>query len=178
MNEKNCIKYNLIKLGVYLALAVLVFIFRETLVENLKYFIGGLMILYAVEEILFIVLHHIHHIFHEDKVYLGFIELVLGVVLMFVNISVEGVCIMWATWSILRESYEIKEIACELKNIAPKILSGVESVVIIVFSILLLIEPGEHHAMIHLYLLLAEFILTPLVPLLDEIIEERKSKRD
>ena len=138
MNEKNCIKYNLIKLGVYLALAVLVFIFRETLVENLKYFIGGLMILYAVEEILFIVLHHIHHIFHEDKVYLGFIELVLGVVLMFVNISVEGVCIMWATWSILRESYEIKEIACELKNIAPKILSGVESVVIIVFSILLL----------------------------------------
>lgn len=174
MNEKNCIKYNLIKLGVYLALAVLVFIFRETLVENLKYFIGGLMILYAVEEILFIVLHHIHHIFHEDKVYLGFIELVLGVVLMFVNISVEGVCIMWATWSILRESYEIKEIACELKNIAPKILSGVESVVIIVFSILLLIEPGEHHAMIHLYLLLAELVIAPLTPLLDELIEKKK----
>ena len=174
MNEKNCIKYNLIKLGVYLALAVLVFIFRETLVENLKYFIGGLMILYAVEEILFIVLHHIHHIFHEDKVYLGFIELVLGVVLMFVNISVEGVCIMWATWSILRESYEIKEIACELKNIAPKILSGVESVVIIVFSILLLIEPGVHHAMIHLYLLLAELVIAPLTPLLDELIEKKK----
>ena len=43
---------------------------------------------------------------------------------------------------------------------------------------MLILEPGEHHAMIHLYLLLAELVLTPLVPLLDEIFEERKQKRD
>ena len=174
MDEKNCIRYNIIKLGVYVVLAVLIFIFREHLVENLKFFIGGLMILYAVEEILFILLHHVHHILHEDKVYLGFIELVLGIVLMCVDISVEGVCIMWATWSILRESYEIKEIACELKNLPPKILSGVESIVVIVFSILLLIEPGEHHAMIHLYLLLVELVVSPLTPLLDELLTKKK----
>ena len=174
MNEKNCIKYNLIKLAVYIVLAVLVFVFRNELVENLKYFIGGLMILYAIEEILFIVLHHIHHIFHEDKVYLGFIELVLGIVLLCVDASIESVCIIWATWSILRESYEIKEIACELKNIVPKVLSGVESLVVIVFSIMLLIEPGEHHAMIHLYLLLAELVVTPLTPLLDELLTKKK----
>ena len=41
---------------------------------------------------------------------------------------------------------------------------------------MLIAEPGEHHAMIHLYLLLFEFILTPLVPLLDEIIEQKKLK--
>ena len=174
MNEKNCIKYNLIKLAVYVVLAVLVFILREKLVENLKYFIGGLMIFYAIEEVLFIVLHHIHHLLHQDKVYLGFIELVLGIVLLCVNIDVVGVCIIWATWSILRESYEIKEIACELKNIVPKILSGVESIVIIVFSILLLIEPGHHHAMIHLYLLMAELVIAPLTPLLDELLTKRK----
>lgn len=175
MNRKNCITYNLIKLGVYVILAVLIFIFRTELVENLKFFIGGLMILYAVEEILFIALHHIHHIFHEDKVYLGFIELVLGVVLLCANLSIESVCIIWATWSILRESYEIKEIACELKNIVPKIVSGAESLVIIVFSIMLLIEPGEHHAMIHLYLLLVELVVAPLTPLLDELLT-KKSK--
>ena len=174
MNEKNSIKYNLIKLGVYVVLAVLVFIFREQLVEHLKYFIGGLMILYAVEEILFIVIHHIHHILHEDKVYLGFIELILGIVLLCVNVSYESVCIIWATWSILRESYEIKEIACELKHIVPKIISGVESLVIIVFSILLIIEPGEHHAMIHLWLLLAELVIAPLTPLLDELLMKKK----
>ncbi len=176
MNEKNSIKYNLIKLGVYVVLAVLIFIFREQLVEHLKYFIGGLMILYAVEEILFIIIHHVHHILHEDKVYLGFIELLLGIVLMCVNVSYESVCIIWATWSILRESYEIKEIACELKHIVPKIISGVESLVIIIFSILLIIEPGEHHAMIHLYLLLAELVIAPLTPLLDELLMEKKKK--
>ena len=176
MNEKNSIKYNLIKLGVYVVLAVLIFIFREPLVEHLKYFIGGLMILYAVEEILFIIIHHVHHILHEDKVYLGFIELLLGIVLMCVNLSYESVCIIWATWSILRESYEIKEIACELKHIVPKIVSGVESLVIIIFSILLIIEPGEHHAMIHLYLLLAELVIAPLTPLLDELLMKKKKK--
>ena len=176
MNEKNSIKYNLIKLGVYVVLAVLIFIFREQLVEHLKYFIGGLMILYAVEEILFIIIHHVHHILHEDKVYLGFIELLLGIVLMCVNLSYESVCIIWATWSILRESYEIKEIACELKHIVPKIISGVESLVIIIFSILLIIEPGEHHAMIHLYLLLAELVIAPLTPLLDELLMKKKKE--
>lgn len=176
MNEKNSIKYNLIKLGVYVVLAVLIFIFREPLVEHLKYFIGGLMILYAVEEILFIIIHHVHHILHEDKVYLGFIELLLGIVLMCVNLSYESVCIIWATWSILRESYEIKEIAYELKHIVPKIVSGVESLVIIIFSILLIIEPGEHHAMIHLYLLLAELVIAPLTPLLDELLMKKKKR--
>lgn len=176
MNEKNSIKYNLIKLGVYLVLAILIFIFKEQLVEHLKFFIGGLMFLYAVEEILFIIIHHIHHILHEDRVYLGFIELILGIVLMCVNVSYESVCIIWATWSILRESYEIKEIACELKHIVPKIISGVESLVIIIFSILLIIEPGEHHAMIHLYLLLAELVIAPLTPLLDELLMKKKKK--
>lgn len=177
MNEKSCIKYNLIKLGVYIVLAVLVFIFRETLVEYLKYFIGGLMVLYALEEILFIILHHIHHILHQDKVYLGFIELVLGIVLLCVNVSYESVCIIWATWSILRESYEIKEVFCEIHHIAPKIVSGVESIVVIVFSIMLIIEPGEHHALIHLYLLLAELVIAPLTPLLDELLMRKKEKK-
>ena len=176
MKEKSCFKYNLIKLVVYAILAVLIFVFRDNLVAHngLKYFIGGLMLLYAVEEILFIALFHHHHFLHEDKTYLGFIELVLGIVLLTVNFSYESVCIIWATWSILRESYEIKEIACELKNIVPKIISGVESIVVIVFSILLLIEPGHHHALIHLYLLLAELVITPLTPLLDELLEKKK----
>ena len=33
------------------------------------------------------------------------------------------------------------------------ILSIIESIVLAVFSVLLLIEPGEHHAMTHIYLL-------------------------
>ena len=174
MKEKSGIKYNLIKLIVFTVLAILIFIFREKLVEHLKFFIGGLMLFYALEEILFCFLFHSHHFFHEDKVYLGLIEVLLGIVLLSVNLSIEAVCVIWATWSILREAYEIKEIACELKHLPPKILSGVESIVVIVFSILLLVEPGEHHALIHLYLLLAELVISPLTPLLDELLDKRK----
>lgn len=176
--EKSHIKYYLAKLGFFVILAVLVFVFREPLVENLKYFIGGLMLLYGLEEILFEVIYSRHHILHQSKIYLGFIELLLGAVMLSVPMAYESVCIIWATWSILREAYEIKEVFCELKCLAPRILSATESAVIIVFSILLIIEPGEHHAMIHLYLLLAELIISPLTPLLDEILAKRKEKKE
>ena len=51
--EKSHIKYYAIKLAIYVILAILVFVFRKTLVEYLKYFIGGLILLYGLEEILF-----------------------------------------------------------------------------------------------------------------------------
>ena len=175
--EKPHIKYYSIKLAIYAVLAVLVFIFREPLVENLKYFIGGLMLLYGLEEILFEILYSRNHILHQGKLYLGFIELLLGVVMLSVSMSYESVCIIWATWSILREAYEIKEIFSEIKCLVPKIISGTESLVVIVFSVLLIMEPGEHHAMIHLYLLLAELIISPLTPLLDELIAKKKDKK-
>lgn len=180
MEEKSHIKYYSIKLGIYAVLAVLVFFFREPLVENLKYFIGGLMLLYGLEEILFEIIYSRHHILHQGKIYLGFIELLLGIVVLVVNMPDEFeimyVCIIWATWSILREAYEIKEMFSEIKCLIPKIISGTESAIIIVFSILLIVEPGAHHAMIHLYLLLAELVISPLTPLLDEILAHEKQK--
>ena len=171
-------KYYIIKLAVFTILAAMVFIFRVPLVEHLKYFIGGLMLLYGVEEIAFEAIYHHHHILHQDKFYLGFIEVLLGTVMLLVDISYEGVCIIWATWSVLRESYEIKEVFSELKCLAPKIISGLESLVVIVFSILLIIQPDEHSAMTHLYLLLVELLLTPFTPLLDEILKSKNNQED
>ena len=85
---------------------------------------------------------------------------------------------MWATWSIVRESFEIKELVTEIKSWTLTFLSGAESIAVIVFSVMLILEPGEHHAMIHIYLLLLELLLTPLIPLLDEILLERKHKKE
>ena len=89
----------------------------------------------------------------------------------------EVTCVIWATWSIVRESFEIKELVTEIKSWTLTIISGIESIAVIVFSVMLILEPGEHHAMIHMYLLLFELILTPLIPLLDEILLERKAKK-
>ena len=182
--EKSHIKYLFIKLAIFVALAVCVFIFREQLIKHLKYFIGGLMLLYGVEEILFEVIFHGKNFWKCEKTYLGLVELILGTTLFFYPLEanaeeiIKMTCVIWAAWSIIREAFEIKELIVEIKSVVLTIISGIESIAVIVLSVMLILEPGEHHAMIHLYLLLAELVLTPLVPLLDETIEERKQKRD
>ena len=173
-NPKSHIKYLIVKQCVFVVLAVLVFVFRELHIQYLRFFVGGLMLFYGLEEQLFEIIYSREKIFHQGKMYLGLSEIILGIVTLAVPINYDSVCIIWAVWSILRESYEIKEIFADLNFLVPKILSGVESIAVIVFSILLIIEPAEHHAMIHLYLLLVELILTPFVPLLDEMLEKKK----
>ena len=181
--EQSHIKYYLVKLIIYVALAVCVFIFREKLVEHLKYFIGGLMTLYGVEEILFEIVFRDKHFWHKDKIYLGIIELVFGVALLCLDLhdnaeeTLIRTCLIWATWSIVRESFEIKELVTEIKSWTLTIISGIESIAVIVLSVMLILNPGEEDAMIHMYLLLLELLLTPLIPLLDEILLERKHKK-
>jgi uncharacterized membrane protein HdeD (DUF308 family) len=181
--EQSHIKYYLVKLIIYVALAVCVFIFRELLVQNLKYFIGGLMTLYGVEEILFEIVFKDKHFWHKDKIYLGIIELAFGVALLCLDLhdnaeeTLIRTCLIWATWSIVRESFEIKELVTEIKSWTLTIISGIESIAVIVLSVMLILNPGEEDAMIHMYLLLLELLLTPLIPLLDEILLERKHKK-
>ena len=181
MNEHSHVKYYSIKLAISTTLAILLLIFLGPIIEYIQFFIGGLMLLYGLEEILFEALFSRKQILHQSKLYLGFIEVLLGIVVIAVSMPDEYeiiyMCIIWATWSILREAYEIKEIFCELKSLLPKIISGTESAVIIVFSILLIVDPGEHHALIHLYLLAVELIVAPLTPLLDELLVALKEKQ-
>ena len=142
------------------------------------------MLLYGVEEILFEVIFRGRFFWKGEKTYLGLVELVLGTTLFFFPLEanpeevMKMTCVIWAAWSILREAFEIKELFLEIKSIVLTIVSGIESIAVIVLSVMLILEPGEHHALVHMYLLLVELVLTPLVPLLDEIIEERKQKRD
>lgn len=182
--EKSHIKYLIVKLAVFVVLAVLVFVFLEQLIKNLKYFIGGLMLLYGVEEVLFEVLFHGKNFWKCEKTYLGLVELILGTTLFFFPLEAEHeevikmTCVIWAAWSIIREAFEIRELVVEIKSVALTIISGIESAAVIVLSVMLILEPGEHHAKIHLYLLLIELVLTPLVPLLDEAIEKKKHKKE
>lgn len=177
MNKKNYITYYTIKTIVFTILAILVLVFREKFVEHLPVFIGVLMVLYGIEGVLLELVFHRHHFFNEGKTYLGFIELLFGIVLLCANFQFEYVCIIWATWTIVRESYEIREVIVEIKSIVPKLISGIESAVVIVLSVMLLLEPGEHHAMIHTYLLVAELILSPLCVLIDYLILNYKVKK-
>ena len=169
--------YHLVKLAIFIAIAIIIFFFRVWMVEHLRHFIGSLMLLYASEEVLFDMLFERKNVWHAGKIYLALAETILGVSIYFIPVSIETTCVIWATWSILRECQEIKEIIVYLKHILPRILSGVESLAAIVLSVMLIIEPGEHHAMIHIYLLLVELVLNPLVPLLDELLSKKKEEK-
>ena len=175
-NNKSLIKYNLIKLAIYIVFMVLIFIFRHYLVGIIKYYIGTVMLIYGFEELVYSLIFHGKHFFHEEKMYLGTVEIVLGFVMIFVPMEYASACVIWATWSIIRESYELREMVLEIKHIIPKIITGVESVTAIVFSIMMIITPSEHHALIHTYLLVVELFLAPLVPLLDEVLTNSKEE--
>lgn len=177
MEERSHIKYWLIKLTIFVALAIVVGILADKLVEHLKPFIGSLMVLYGLEEILFECIYDRKHLLHRSKVYLGLVEVTLGLFTLIANVEYASVCVIWATWSIMRESYEIKEILGEIKSWIPRIISGVESIVVIVFSLMLILEPGHHHALTHMYLLIAELILAPAIPLIDELIAKKKNSK-
>lgn len=177
MTSKIHTRYLLIKLAVFTTLAVFVLIYREKLVENLQPFIGSLMIFYGFEGILYEVLSHKLHFIHVGKSYLGLIELIFGTVLLIAPLEYSYVCIIWATWSIVRESYELKEVVSDIKSIAPKVLSGAESIAVIVLSVMLILEPTEHHALIHMYMLVIELILNPTTILLDELLVHLREKK-
>lgn len=185
--------YGAIRTAIYWALTALVFVFVLTLaeIEVLRYAIGGLMIFYGVEEIIHTAVKHEKH-YSIHTLYWNIIEMLIGLVLIvFVETGEEEVtyavvCVCWAIWSILRESRELVEVTEELKAKKPiackivAIVNMLESLTVVALSLTMLIEPGEHHAKIHLYLLGVELFTKVLFPILNYIAErvEEKKKLD
>ena len=169
--------YLVVKLIVYVALAVCIVIFHHQMLPGLKYFIGGLMAFYGVEDILFLTLMHRKQFFRQDKTYFGIVELILGIGMLFAPLEINTICMIWATWAIMREAVEIKELILELKSWTPRIISLIESIAAIILSMVLIFAPTGEHAIIHLRILTVELVLAPLVPLLDLVIVSFKDRR-
>ena len=168
--------YLVIKLAIYAAFGIVILCLKDTLVQTLKHFIGGLLLLYGVEDIVFLVLTERKEFYREDKTYIGIAEVILGVGLLFAPLDFDGVCIAWASWTILREAIEIKELIIEFKNWVPRILSLVESLVAIGFAVVLIFTPTSEHASLHLTLLTIELILAPLIPLLELLLTKDETE--
>ena len=175
--ERKKVPYYWGKLIAFTVLAVLIVIFREFHVTNLRYTVGALMLLYGIEEIIFEYIYYRHQFKEKSKTYIGIVELILGITLLLnKNMSYETVCVTWAVWSMIRESYELKEIVTELHFYIPRFTSLFESLAVFIFSVMLILTPNEHHAMTHIYLLFFELLLNPLVPLMDYYIGAIKNK--
>ncbi|MBO4622849.1 MAG: hypothetical protein J5691_03075 [Bacilli bacterium] len=164
------------KLGFYVIGAILLFIFREFFVENLRWFIGGLMMLYGSVAILEIALEKVKPIYDGHGFLFNLIEAMLGLVILLLIEEYATVCIIWAVWSIFRESIELREILARKLHTILAIVSFLESIAVIVLSVLLMMSPGEHHALIHSYLLCIELILTASIPILNSFMFKKSDK--
>ncbi len=160
--------FRISKLIGFLIGAVLVFLYRVFFVENLRWFIGGLVVLYGVLGILALALEKKKPIYEEHEFLFAAVEILIGLTLLAFIKEYATVCVVWAVWSILRESIELKEIVSGELHPVLAVISGLESIAVIVLSITLMMEPGEHHAMIHTYFLCLELTLSAIVPILNE----------
>lgn len=164
--------YYYLKLAVYIAFSVILFVFKDFLVDNLDYFVGSLFIAYGIVGILENFLFKRKDFYKQLEFVQAFVGIILGILLYTVIKYFDNVCIVWAVWSLFRESVEIYEVINKEVTGWAAILTTVESIVAITFAILLIITPTEHHASIHIYLLIAELMATSLPPVVNDLIKK------
>ena len=172
--------YYYFRLVVFTAMAVLIGVFAHELLPNLHYLVGAAMILYGFEGILFTFARVKFGFYKDYQFFLGCIELLLGIVMMSLMRNMHFICVMWGTWTIVRESFELYETSHKFLHKFPAVLSLALSIIEIVFSILLIVaaEEPHHHALTHIYLLIPELIINAISPILYNLFEHKFQKKE
>ena len=170
--------YYIFRLIVFTAISVLIGVFAHDIIAYLHYLVGGVMLIYGFEGILFTVARVKRGFYKDYQFFLGCMELLLGTVMMALIRDFNIICVMWGTWTIVRESFELYETSHKFLHKFPAILSLALSIIEIVFSILLILHASHHHALTHIYLLIPELIINALSPLLFEIHLKRRGHKE
>lgn len=168
--------YRISKLVCFVIGAALLPVFKDFFIENLRWFIGGLMVLYGTLGIFETALKKEKPIYRGEGFLFFCLELLMGATVLIFIEEFSTVCVIWAAWSIFRESLEIKEIIDGAFHPALAVISAIESLAVIVLSVMLIDEPGHHHAMIHTYLLCVELVLAVLIPIINRMILKKRGK--
>ena len=174
--------YKCIKFGLFFILGISIFFLIGTYLEYLRFFIGSLITLYGIDGFC-------SWFFEKDReqkmhfLFKAIVQTLLGLCTLLLIKDIKVICVIWAVWAILREADEIAEYYEMFKEKMPCLLGFLESVIAIVFSIMLLMEPGEHHVKIHMYLLVVELLSTVIFPqlrfaYLKFIAKEKKSEKE
>ena len=162
--------YNYSKLIIFIVFSVLLFVFRNELVVDLHYFVASVMLAFGLESIGVLFFVKKKDAIKTIRFAFAVTELVVGLTLMFAIRHFITTCVIWAMWSILRQSIDIHEVLCGRVKGVMAIIYIVQSITSMVFSILLMLEPSEHHAISHIYLLIAELIVISVPPVVEEIL--------
>ena len=157
--------YRFIKLALFLVVGVLIGVYHTFMVENLKYTLPTIMIFYGVEAIAFAIYYSRKKCYLEYRLYWGHVEILLGLLVLTNVEDFSTICIVWAIWAILREAWETKVAVSNLTDLVPSIIELTAGLANVIFSILMIMNPNEHHATIHLYLLIVELGVASILPI-------------
>ncbi|MBE6529700.1 MAG: hypothetical protein E7680_03740 [Ruminococcaceae bacterium] len=157
----------------YIATGTLIFVFFWKMLPYAAFLVGGVVLIYALEELVFCILRRQFAALAESL-----IQIILAVLLFFSNGDLAKVCVIWGVWGIIRESRELTHALVNIKKRRLAIWDIIESVVVISLSVTMILSPNEHHATVHLVLLGIELILEVTFPWLEELLAVRKTKPD
>ncbi len=164
--------YKKIRAALFVLLGLLTFLFNKAIEEKINYVIGAVMILYGIDILLEDILESklsLHHTRLSEYLVLfilGIITIILG------KDNLDLTCIIWAIWSIDRETIEIShKVLHNTDHLVSCIVNGIESIVVIILSALLITNP-HHHCHLHVLLLGIELILEVTWPYIN-ILEDK-----
>ena len=176
--------FRIVKSVVFLAAGILTLVLHDLIMKDegslVGIIVGSAILLYGLDMTFRGVVER--RLFGENYLFFGALsQFLIAAALFAVSGSIESVCVIWAVWSILREGKEMSESLHRVFNKKPGLLNIAESVVIIVFSFMMMMEPSEHHASFHIYLLGIELILEIVFMfvnlLFDRMIEKKRKEK-
>ena len=170
-------KYKNIKTLVFSALGILILIFNNYLIDKANILVGSLMILFGVEGV---VIKFVKGKIKEElsKFFNDVLIIILGIILFFLGKEEQLVtlCVVWATWAILREGWEISEVFQTYKVKTIAVINIIESVIVVIISILFIFSPTLEKLHTHIIILGIELILEVMFPLSEFLILKKLHK--
>lgn len=166
----------IVKSILYITLGAAILLFYNEIMEFVGIMVGAVVAFYGVDIAVLSIIEKQY--FGENHLFFGgLVQILMGVCLFVVRADIISVCLVWAVWSILREGKELSEALHSVIEKRIGFINIVESIIIIVFSFLMIMEPGEHHARIHVIILGIELLLEVLFPILNGAMENFMEKK-
>ena len=182
MSRSMIILWKTVRIVVFTAAAVLIFVFPGYFTEYAAFVVGSVMILFALDDLIRIKVVHGSFRLLPTGVN-DLVSVFLGVLMMvFLHSTATNsehlikVCTIWAVWSIIEEGYELYEFCSLFREKKMGILGGLCSLSVIVLSVLLIIDP-EAHIRFHIIILGVELILKYAFSLLYELAYHAKQRK-
>lgn len=172
-------RWEYIRLCLFTLVGILVIVFYKTLYYYVNDIVGTVMVVYGIEEICFSVFG-IKKDKDSEAITSGAILIVLGLVVALLlrgEKRFESACVIWAVWAILREGKELSEVISKIIKKHPFIINATESVVSLVLSILLIMQPRDH-VYVHLILLGIELVSKVWFEYVDYLFDKYQEKKD